>query len=394
MSTIAELENYEYEPKHNKYTGTIPYCGCNISPMNHPTTLANYILDQILHTITWGCQFIAPMGFGKTSAATVIAHHIHQKRPEFLVVWGDAEDFKDLKGFLARQPKQPLILIFDDITGALKTMGEKEMQYNFNILTKIRWEIDPENGKIPVITFVTYHYSKNLEKEFRAVLGTSAFCGFGNEEQTNLDSIAPKGTLARYQMERFSRIASKMFSDHEFYIKNGGAPRQRFETDKPLRPFCAVSGNDGYIIVFSDKDICNHCAKKKTLQFVHPKKVYEMIKDAYGKAGIQALKMSLWRRGHYLAIGKDAAVASDFIEQRLFPTLSTDFAGLTEEIFLARHQTPPKRVYHKVRKDNEILKKLREASVTADEDANLDEIFEYVPEPKPNENNNSNQELV
>lgn len=384
MSSISELENYEQAPASNKYGGTVQYFGCDISPMNHPTALANFLLAQILHTVTWGCQFIAPMGFGKTSAATVIAHHIHVKRPEFLVVWGDAEDFKDLKGFLARQPKQPLIIIFDDITGALKTMGEKEMQANFNILTKIRWEIDPDNGKIPVFTFVTYHYSKNVEKEFRAVLGTSAFCGFGNEEQTNLDSIAPKGTLARFQMERFSRISSKMFSTHEFYLRSGNGARQRFETDNPLRPFCSVTGNDGYITVFSEKDVCNHCSKKKTLLYVPPKQVYERIKEAYGKHGISALKMALWRRGHYLALGNKTAVASDFIEKRLFPTLSTDFKGLTEEIFQADHKKPPKRIYHKKQEDSKLLKDLRDSAVTVDDDIDLQEIRYDEPE---NDNN-------
>lgn len=327
------------------------------------------------------------MGFGKTSAATVIAHHIHIKRPEFLVVWGDSEDFKDLKGFLARQPKQPLIIIFDDITGALKTMGEKEMQANFNILTKIRWEIDPDNGKIPVFTFVTYHYSKNVEKEFRAVLGTSAFCGFGNEEQTNLDSIAPKGTLARFQMERFSKIASKMFSTHEFYLRTGNGARQRYETDNPLRPFCSVTGNDGYITVFSEKDVCNHCSKKKTLLYVAPEKVYERIKEAYGKHGISALKMALWRRGHYLALGNKTAVASDFIEKRLFPTLSTDFKGLTEQIFKADKKRAPKRIYHHKQEDNKLLKELRDSAITVDDDIDLQEIRYDQPETTENDNN-------
>lgn len=375
MSTIEELESFERKQRSTGFGGTIKYMGQDISPRNHPTTLANYILDQIMHTVTWGVQFVAPMGFGKTSAATVVAHHIHEKRPEFLVVWGEAEDFKDLKGFLAKQPKQPLIIIFDDITGALKTMGEKEMQYNFNILTKIRWEIDPKNGKIPVITFCTYHYSKNLEKEFRAVLGTSAFCGFGNEEQTNIDSIAPKGTLARLQMERFSRIASKMFSNHEFYLQLPGGGKIRYETDNPLRPFAAISGNDGYIIVFSDKDVCAHCSKRKVLPFVEPKEVYNRIKQSYGREGILALKMALWRRGHYLALGTRAASASEFLEKRLFPSLTTDFRGLVDELYKGANRAPPKRAYTKRKINDEMLTELRAISEPIPEGVNVDEIL-------------------
>lgn len=303
------------------------------------------------------------MGQGKTTAATVVAHHIHMKRPEFLVTWGDDQDFMDLKGFFSRQPKQPSVFIFDDITGALKQMGEKELQANFNILTKVRWEMDPAKGKIPTVILTTSHYSKNMEKEFRAVLGMSCFCDFGNEERTNIDTIAPKQTLARYCVEKFSKIADTMFSDHEFYLRTPYGTKLRYETDNPLRPFVAVTGQRGYITVFSEDDTCNLCAKKKKAKYVEPAKLIEIIRNAYGASGFKALKLAMWRRGYYLALGRDVAPASDFIESKVLPNITTDFPKLLEEIYKTSKKKMPQRMYRHRNLEKETLQDLNDNSI-------------------------------
>lgn len=307
------------------------------------------------------------MGQGKTTAASVIAHHIHTKKPEFLVTWGDDQDFMNLDEFFAKQPKQPSVFIFDDITGALKQMGEKEMQANFNILTKVRWKMDPEKGKIPTVIFTTSHYSKNMEKEFRAVLGMSCFCDFGNEERTNIDSISPKGTLARYCVEKFSRISDTMFSDHEFYLRTKETGSKiRYATDEPLRPFVAVAGNRGYITVFAEDDRCNVCSKKKKAKYVEPSKVIEIITKAWGASGFKALKMAMWRRGHYMALGKDVAPASDFIERKLLPNITTDFDKMVEEIYKTSHKKMPNRIYRHKKLENDTLQELKDNSIEID----------------------------
>jgi len=375
MSSVEELENFE--PQHytkKTYSDNVMYQGCEISPMNHPTALANHILNTVQHTITYGANFIAPMGYSKTTAATVLAHHIHMKRPEFKITWGDDKDFIDLKGFFERQPKcQPSVFIFDDITGALKQMGEKEMQANFNILTKIRWQIDPEKGKTPIITFTTSHYSKNMEKEFRAVLGISCFNGFGAEERTNIDTIAPKNTLARFQLEKFARISEKMFSTHEFFLKTAKGKWTRFETDNPLRPYCAITGNGGYIIVSDEKDCCNVCAKKKSNSWVAPEIIYDQIKSAYQIAGIQALKLALWRRGYYLALGKKVAPASDYIEKKVFPGVTTDFDKLVELIYKNAGKKAPERYHRRLKAEKESMRVINDNVIKIELDDLLSE---------------------
>jgi hypothetical protein len=342
--------------------------------MNHPTALANHILNTVQHTITYGANFVAPMGYSKTSAAQTLAHHIHSQRPEFNVVWGNDKDFIDLKGFFERQPKcQPAIFIFDDITGALKQMGEKDMQANFNILTKIRWQIDPEKGKTPIITFTTSHYSKNMEKEFRAVLGISCFNGFGAEERTNIDTIAPKGTLARFQLEKFSRIAEKMFSHHEFFLKTAKGKWVKYETDNPLRPYCAITGNGGYIIVSDEKDCCHLCAKKSLVSFVEPEIIFDKVFKAYGRDGIKALRMALWRRGYYLALGKKTAPASDFIEKRVFANTTTDFDELVKVFYRRAKKLPPQHYNRKLKLEKEVMKEIIDNSIEIEMDDPLSE---------------------
>src|SRR3972149_3853011 len=109
-----------YKPQHEKHRSSsiVNYYGVDIEPWNHPASIANRILNYIQHTYNFGCQFIAPMGHGKTTA---------------------------------------MIIIVDDITGALKQMTDKEIEANFETLTKIRWIIDPATGKTPTIIFVAYH---------------------------------------------------------------------------------------------------------------------------------------------------------------------------------------------------------------------------------------------
>lgn len=361
MTTIEELESFKPSDHKKKiYSNTTKYFDCDVSPINHPAALANYILNVVEHTKMAGCNFIGAMGWGKSTSATVISHHIHLKRPEFNVVWGEAEDFMNINEFLNSLPKcQPVIINFDDITGAWKQMSDKDMEANFNTLTKIRWIIDPK-GETPVIVFTTSHYSRSLEKQLRAVLGITAVCSFGNEERTNSDLLAPKGTLARFCLERFARIAVKMFSDHEFYLKTPYQTKIRYETDKPLRPFCALVGTEGYIITYSKEDCCNVCSKPKTKsRFVEPEKIYEIIKKAYGKVGVQALKLALWKRGHYAALGKDLAPANNFIEKKVFPNLSTDFAELVNVIYRQAKKKPPTRLYHKRKLEDETLVELK-----------------------------------
>ena len=389
MSTIAELENpalYREQRESKKYSNTCQYFGCTIAPYNHPTAIAKYILNTIEHTKSYGVQVVAPMGSGKTTVATVLAHHIHVLRPEFKIVWGDSEDFKTLAQFLDKQEKHvPSIFIFDDISGALKEMSDKDMERNFTTLTKIRWIMNPETGETPIITLTTSHYSRSNEKQYRAVLGMTALCNFGTEEATNIDLLAAKNTFARLELTRFQHTAEHMFSKHEFTLKINGKKSAPFTTDKPLRPFVCLMGTNGYTVVYSKEDVCELCSKRKTAKFVPPKKVIEIIFDAYGKVGVQALKLCMYRRGKYQALGKALSPAVDFVETKVLPTLTTDFDQLVNEIYIHAKKKPPTRAYHPRKLEDATLKRLQAEAITVETEDPLRTPDEPLENDKDNE---------
>jgi len=349
-----------------KYFGPTTYSNIEIPPWNHPTSLAHDILDEVEHTVFAGAQFIGPMGRGKTKMATVITHHIHMLEPKFNVEWAGVEDFKHLKNYFESLPKyQPVLVIFDDITSALKQMNDKDLAKNFNTLTKIREYIDPKKKKTPIILFIISHYSKNVEKEFRSVLDRTVFLSFGNEERANIDAITPKQSQSRAEINKFASLYTKLYKKDKYGIAHfplvfGDGRRIQYETSKPFRPGCTVSGTNGKIIVFDETDTCQTCAKKKSKRVVPVEGIYERMKTSWGSAGVKALKLALWRRGHYLALDRRVATASQFLEEKVLPSVSFDFKEMTDYIYRDMHKSPPKQIYHKRRDEDQFMTDLED----------------------------------
>lgn len=372
MATIQQLQDPNYlkeQRKPKKHSDTVDYFGVHISPFNHPAAIANYILNVVQHKKVFGLQANGAMGEGKNSFVTAVIHHIHLKNPIYDIKWVGAYEFQHMEEFLQSLPKyQPMIIAFDDISGALKEISEKELNHNFQALTKIRWIIDPEKGQTPCIIFTMGHYSRTTEKSWRAVLGLVALMSFNTEEQTNIDLLAPKNTFARLELLRFKKIADSMFSHHEFYLRIGTGERILCKTDDPLRACCVLAGTNGYTTVYSEKDCCEICSKKRTTRFVKPEELYDRIEKGYKRAGIQALKMALYKRGKYLALGKDIAPALDFIESKVFPAMSTDLDGLVAEIYRRSNRKIPQKIYHKRKLENLTMKELRDVSMEVELD--------------------------
>lgn len=366
MPTIEQLEDphyFEEQRAAKQFSNTVNYYGVEIGPYNHPTAIANLLLNVVHHKKVFGLQAIADMGSGKSQFVTTIIHHIHMQRPEFNIMWVGAYEFKHMDDFLEGLPKyQPVIIVFDDISGALKELSEKDLNTAFQSLTRIRWIIDPEKGLTPAIIFTTGHYTRTTSKSFRAVLGLTALLSFGNEEATNIDLLTAKDTFGRIELLRFKRISQTMFTDHQFTIR---VNKQKVicKTDDPLRAACVLNGTDGYTIVFARDDCCNICSKKQTTKYVEPEKIIEIIRNAYGLNGIQALKLAMHKRGKYLALGKKLAPALSFIEKKVFATMTTDFDLLVDQIYLDAKKKVPKRLYHKRQLEDDTLKELEENSI-------------------------------
>lgn len=367
MRSIQEVESYVPKKVLPQYKGPTWYNvgdkKYEVAPWNHPASLANTILQWIVHTFFYGVYIVAPMGHGKTTIANTIAHFIHLKDPRFRIVWAGAHEFTHQETFFNSLPKRtPHLIIFDDISGALKQLGEKQIEANFSTLTIVRDIIDPGVKRTPVICIVVGHYSKNLEKEFRAQLGMSIYAALGNEERTNLDSIAEKGSDARRALDHFGDLYGPMFKRHEFTLYMGNGRPMKYITDHPFRAACAISKTDGSIFLFTDKDVCEKCVKKKFRRFVKPEIVLDEVITAYGKYGEQALRDSLFDRGYVTAINRDLAGAKNFVSQRIDPVYDYDPQEMIELIYARKHKKVPVRPYNKNKINNAILTKLEKNS--------------------------------
>ena len=385
--TLEQLNTTITQPEsRNKFTSVVNYHGVQIEPWNHPRSIARYILNYVKHTKSFGCQFIAPMGHGKSTAASVIAHYIHMEDSNYLVVWAEANDFQHLKRFLLALPKQPMVIIFDDITSALKQMPDRDIEKNFEDLTKIRWIIDPAKGEIPTILIANYHYSKNLEKEFRAVLGMSIFLAFGSEEHTNIDTILPKHTKGRKTLEHFSTISDRMFTQGDFQLLHSNGQVITYKTDQPCRASCAVMGKEARIILMSKNDICPKCAKTSYKKYANPDEVLKIAMGVYGGYGKKALKMALYKRGFYEVFAAKLRPALEFIENKIFVEYDIRLDQLAES--LIRYDKMRVNTYRKRKKENEGLEELQKTV----EKVKLEKP-EITPHINPELNNNDSEDF-
>lgn len=362
MKSIQEV--LQYKPKEiGGYMGPTTYQGLECAPWNHPTHLANTILDWVKHTVMYGVQIIGPPGHAKSTLAEVIAHHIHLKNPDFKVVWAGAYEFTHQKQFFESLPKyMPHVVIFDDISGALGRLKESEINANFEALTTIRWILDPERGKTPVVLCPVYHYSKKLEKAFRAQFGMTIFAGFGNEERTNIDTLAMKGTTAYKALRQYSDVYQDMYNNHAFSLYLGNGKKIDYKTDDPFRCVCALSQTDAHLTLIDEKDVCDLCTKKTMEKWVEAEELFDKIKTAYGTNGIQGLRFALLRRQHYRCITPKTAVALDYIENKLLNLYKTDMEKLVDLIYKDGKKRAPKRLYHKRKEEDALTQEIEKIS--------------------------------
>jgi hypothetical protein len=364
-ATIQQLKSYSYKPKIKGYTGPTHYMDLEIAPWNHIQSLVNEMLANVQEWYVVGLQLNSPMGKGKTKFAEVLAHHIHTTEPKFKVIWASGEDFKHIEKFLESLPKyQPVIIIWDDITSVLKQMKDTELHQNFNALTRIRHILDPEKGQTPSFIITTGHYSKNVEKEFRNVMEYVGFVSWTNEEHSNMDSIAPKKTQARYELKKFiklyTKIASAPSGQKKFSLRLGNQKMIEYEYSKPTRLCCVVFGTEAKILHFAEFDCCELCSKRKFKRVVPAKAVYDKIIKAYGNGGLKALRLHLWKNGYQDVFYYNVSNASKYIEQKLFTEVSCDKDDLMKLCYTESHKAPPKEHYRKRKLENQISNEMYE----------------------------------
>lgn len=391
---ILQLQDYNISTKKAGYRGPTTYMEQEVAPWNHPTSVANIILNWLKHTYMFGVQILAPPGHGKTKLATVIAHHVHQLDPNFEITWAGAYEFTHQEGFFKGLAKKPQFIIFDDITGALKQMSGKEVEANFEALTKVRWYLDPAQGKIPVVIVTTSHYSKNMEKQIRAQLGMTIFCGFGIEEKSNIDTFADKNGRAYSVLDGYGKLYDQMFNEHEFYLRMPSGKKNKYLTDKPFRCACMLAYSNAQYILFSDQDVCEKCSKKDYKKFIEPELILDKIKtfltnQRSDRGWEEALKQALIKRGYSRIMDKNGAAVLDFIEHDLLSEYTTDYEKLVDLFWSKhKHKAPPKKVYHRRKRAEQIKQELEKVAVRVPLEATVMDTSDFDPKDPFNEEHN------
>lgn len=357
---MSELDVYQGAPERSGYAGPTWYKvpgyeeAFEVAPWNHPSSLANYLLKLVKHTIVQGVQVMGPQGYGKSSVSSVVAHHIHVADPRFVVRWAGPYEFTHQEEYFETLEKLvPHVIIFDDVTGALNSMTEKQIQKNFNSLTQIRKFLDP-NKKTPAIFFVCSHYSLNVDKGIRAQMPTRIFVDFGAEERTNILRIADRNHPSYKTMLNYSQLVEQILVNDEFQLKLGNGKKITYKTDNPFRCACVVSNYNANLMLFAEKDVCERCVQKQYQQFIDPEKLYQIVKSAYGEIGVQALRHSMVKRGHLGAVSSKTAAAIAFLEESIFPLYTTNFDQMTKFIYKSEHRKTPKHVYRKRKLEEEL----------------------------------------
>lgn len=320
-----------------------------INAKHSPDYFVNAILESNRKTKFTGVGVIAPPGHGKNVTVELLAHLLHTKRPEFSVVWAGGQEFKNQLEFYKNLPKRPTIIIFDDVTGTLNQVSEAKANECFEALTRIRHIFDPNGGKIPIIVFTLFHYSKNIPKDYRAQFGYKLFLCMNDEEKSNVDQVIDKKTRAYKTLINYAKIYAHQMEGKGFYLKASPSRQPDFhETDKPFRCGCVITLSwTNYMLTW--KENCELCAKKFTVKSLTAEQVFDKVM-AYdqGKAP-QAIKMELANRGYEIALNPSLNNTWKFVK-RVFSEYEIPYDDLITLIYKKMKKKKPTRKPHEKKK--------------------------------------------
>ena len=341
MPTLAELKQSNVEPEpltESRYVGNTTYMGQKIAMNYHPTHYVKTMLNILHKTHFAGLGVIAPPGHGKTSMVQTLLHHIHTYEPgpkeppklDFNIVWAGAKEFKNQKKFYEKLPKKNTIIVFDDVSGAAKELGEKGASEAFASLTKILHTLGKSNHAIVICLF---HYSKSIPKDFRAQFMHKYWLVMSDEEKTNLKHMFDKGSRSYETMIKYARLYQQMMEWNGFDLKISKHQKEHYTTDKPFR-VAGVSTESWASVMLYGLEKCHICMPPSKTKNVSIPVLFQEIYKAYGSDAIKMMQYKLYEQGYLGAIPKNLIYAFRLWD-KIFADYTADYSKL--EGMVLRH---------------------------------------------------------
>ncbi len=183
-------------------------------------------------------NLIGMSGSGKTTLSKVLAHQIHTMSDvPYEVRYFTKHDLANFKATITTLSKNPLILVFDDLSGFESEYGKKALERVKSEITEIRHINESENRNI--ILMLSFHAQKMLDK-FLRISNFVFYVDCQLEEIGYLEDYLGKHNSQK--IKRFQRLRAQAGMQHKFTYPLG---KRDFFTYKEAEPFLPILYNNG-----------------------------------------------------------------------------------------------------------------------------------------------------
>lgn len=290
-----EGRNKKFKPK---YLGPIDYDGEKIAQYHNPLIFIEDIIGENDTKQFTSILISGSPGTGKTTLATFIAHELHTRNPNYVVIHLGKKELLDFDRIMDNLPQgRDVILIFDDVSNVFKHIQDPEKRTKIlTTLTEARHpNFEGTDRKVVVIAGVHYIYS--MEKMWRSQGSWKFYTDLSNEEIQNFNQ-ATKGKF-KHQVDLFASITLQQFRKKMFTVSLTNKQKRTYHINKPFR-FIMVYDNSKLRFFLAPNHSCNFCAKDKNKHSkikATPRDIIRLAQKYYRKDGVMGLKLALALQG-------------------------------------------------------------------------------------------------
>lgn len=372
-SNSVSINRYDRKSK-SQYLGAIKYKGEEIAQWHNPKLFINDILGENKTKQFTSILLIGGMGSGKSTLRRFISHELHTLDPSFLVYNLGKKELQHFDTFIDSLPAQNLILNFEDVSLAFKTMKDPNQRNKvMQAITEARHPAFDKDSDRRIITISEIHYVHATEKMHRSLGTWKFYTDLSTEELQNFNAM----TKGRYSQkaEIYAKTVTEQFRKGEFEVSLTNKKRRKYFTNKPFR-FVMCFDNVSLRFFLCPMESCNYCSSDKgQIQKTQatPREIIQLAEKYYKKDGIAGLKQALLLGGFHHQYRNKTVYAFN-VAKEILSNFDIDMEALADEL-RKRAQIPDKRLYtiNKHKRDFvKDLESIRAGQPLADQEPDLD----------------------